>query len=324
MNGSGKEKIFWIVYACFLILLFLMSSTDLIIKERTPEIYRVSVIVDDSKDDYYFNFRKGMEQAAIDYNVDVSFITLYERNSGLQQEKMMTREISDGAQAVVLAPVNPIECTTMLEKIGSNVPVIILNNEVSASQVQTNLTADYFEAGRQMAEAIAEENDETSSVYLFTEGLKLASNARFYDGVASVLQKYDYETTLVDKSSAYGYGGILDNLISSKDKNTVLVALDSESLVMISEALEARMEESGEIPLYGYGATMQILNYVDKGIITGIITVNQYDAGYLSMENAVAAIQNKSEKSSVELNHFYLEKTDITKKEYEKMLYPID
>lgn len=324
MIGTGKERFFWIIYACFLILLFLMSSTDLIIKERTPEIYRVSVIVDDSKDDYYSNFRKGMEQAAIDYNVDVSFITLYERNSVYQQEKMMSREIGDGAQAIVLAPVNPIECTTMLEEIGSNIPVIILNNEVSASQVRSNLTADYFEAGRQMAQAIVGENDRGHSVYLFTEGLKLGSNARFYDGIASVLTQWGYETTLVDKSSDYGYGGILDNLISLNDKKTVMIALDSESLVTISDTLDARAGEWDRMPLYGYGATMQILNYVDQEIISGIVTVNQYDAGYLSMEKSVEAIQNKGEKETINLSHFYLEKQDITKKEYEKMLYPID
>ena len=72
------EKLLWAAYGVVLVILYMMSSTDLIIKEKKPEVYPVSVIVEDSTDDNYVNFRKGMEQAAMEMNVDVSFITLYD------------------------------------------------------------------------------------------------------------------------------------------------------------------------------------------------------------------------------------------------------
>ncbi|MEG0566491.1 MAG: sugar ABC transporter substrate-binding protein, partial [Hungatella sp.] len=56
---SKREKLLWIGYALVLILLFLMSSTDLIIKEEKNEIYPISVIVEEASDDYYVNFKKG-------------------------------------------------------------------------------------------------------------------------------------------------------------------------------------------------------------------------------------------------------------------------
>ena len=78
---NSKERILWILYGMVLVLLFLLSSTDLIIKEKEMQVYAVSVIVEDTTDDNYVNFRKGMDRAAIEYNLDVSFITLYdERN----------------------------------------------------------------------------------------------------------------------------------------------------------------------------------------------------------------------------------------------------
>ena len=41
-----------------LIILYLLSSTDLIIKERKTEIYPVSVILDDTTDEFCQNFKK--------------------------------------------------------------------------------------------------------------------------------------------------------------------------------------------------------------------------------------------------------------------------
>ena len=93
---TRKEKLLWLGYGIILVLLFLLSSTDLIIKEEKREIYPISVIVEDTSDINYVNFRKGMEQAAIERNADISFITLYEAGSASQQQELIAREQQAG------------------------------------------------------------------------------------------------------------------------------------------------------------------------------------------------------------------------------------
>ena len=80
-----KELVLWGILCMGLILLYLLSSTDWIIKEKEAEVYPVSLIISDTSDDDYVNFRKGVDQAAVEYNVDVSFITLYEKDNLAQQ-----------------------------------------------------------------------------------------------------------------------------------------------------------------------------------------------------------------------------------------------
>ena len=46
-----RVNFFWILYGIVLAVLFLLSSTDLIIKEEEAEIYPISVIVGDTTDD---------------------------------------------------------------------------------------------------------------------------------------------------------------------------------------------------------------------------------------------------------------------------------
>lgn len=54
----NKGKILWCIWAGILVLLFLMSSTDLIIKEKKIEVYPISVIIEGDNDDYYVNFKR--------------------------------------------------------------------------------------------------------------------------------------------------------------------------------------------------------------------------------------------------------------------------
>ena len=55
---TRKEKLLWLGYGIILVLLFLLSSTDLIIKEEKREIYPISVIVEDTSDIMYIEIIK--------------------------------------------------------------------------------------------------------------------------------------------------------------------------------------------------------------------------------------------------------------------------
>jgi len=77
-----KSRILILFYILVLVVLFLMCSTDLIIREPEKGVYEVAVIIEDVRDDNYGNFRKGMDRAAVEFNADVRFITLYERLDG--------------------------------------------------------------------------------------------------------------------------------------------------------------------------------------------------------------------------------------------------
>ena len=107
---TKQEKLLWSFMALLLVVLFLLSSTDLIIKEKKTDIYPVSIIISDTSDEYYANFRKGVDKAAEEYNVDVSFITLFEKGDDIQQMELLKREMDDGAAAVILAPAKPEAC----------------------------------------------------------------------------------------------------------------------------------------------------------------------------------------------------------------------
>ena len=71
-------------------------------KHRRPALLEMSVILRDG-DGTVSAMRKGMEQAAMDLNVELRFLTPSEDNGAAEQAQLLQREAED-AEAIVLIP----------------------------------------------------------------------------------------------------------------------------------------------------------------------------------------------------------------------------
>lgn len=326
MNVMSKnEKILWALSACALILLFLMSSTNLIIKEKKVEIHPISVIIEDFNDDFYGNFRKGMDKAALEYHADISFITLYQRNDQEQQLELINREIKDGAKAVILTPVNEQETIQALDRTSLNSPLVVLGSPVPNEIVVATVAVDGYEMGEKLGNAVIAQQPGENPVYLFTDGLEYGLNLRVYDGVRTVLDQAGYTHVLVERRDGDTYRGVIEETVYPGSGKAAIVALDTPSLGEAAQILEDSSVYHNYITgLYGVGSTTSLLNQLDKGIIRGLVTYNQYDEGYLSVERAVEAIEGRRQREQILLESYYIEKPQLRDKQYEKMLYPMD
>ncbi|MBS6646467.1 MAG: substrate-binding domain-containing protein [Clostridiaceae bacterium] len=333
---TKQEKVIWSLLAAILIILFLLSSTDLIIKEKKTEIYPVSVIVGDTTDDYYANFRKGVDKAAAEYNVDVNFITLYEKGDVKEQMELLKREISDGTKAVVMDPIKPLECAEALNGMALNSPLIIMGNLFPNDKVRGGISGDYQESGKMLGEAIVKENKADVPVFVFTEGLDYGYNREIYNSLFHVLSEAGFQTYLYEKDKqGSGNAGIspnegmlrraIEETVSLGRGKAVIAALDVESLDLAADIVKESQIYSKYISgLYGIGSTTKLLNRMDQGIIRGLVVSNQFDAGYLSIVTAVEAIKKDRKREQIVLESYYIEKEDLQESRFEKILYPIE
>lgn len=322
---SNREKWLWCIYAGVLILLFLMSSTDLIIKEKKVEILPISVIIEDASDDYYVNFKKGMDKAAEEFHGDVSFITLYGTNDQEQQMELVQREIRDGAKAVILAPVNESETVMALDAMNPNCPIILLGAPVPSDFVVDTVSVDSYGMGEMLAEAVAAQAPPGVPICLLTEGLVYADNTNVYDGVRTVLEENGLSYKLIEKKTDDTFRQLIEETVYPGQGRITIVAMDTQSLDEVSQIVDAStVYQSHVAGLYGIGSTNSILNSLDKGIVDGLAAYNQFDMGYMSVKRAVEAIQGSRQRQQIQLKTVYVDKDNMWDKMYEKMFYPIE
>lgn len=324
--SRSKERIIWILYAAFLVFLFLLSSTNLIIKEQEHEVYRLSVIVEDERDDNYINFRKGMDLAASEHNADVSFITLYEKDHARQQMDMMLREQQDDAGALI---VSPVDVKAVLEAVGTDqiqIPVVFLNAEQAGGQIAASITTDYEAMGKLLAEQVAARHGNETPVYLFGEPQRNSMATRFETGIRTELEARGYEVTAYGRQDDRSYRRAIEELVYPGCDNAVIIALEPESLSETAAILsDSSVYASYVEGLYGRGTNLSILNDLDRGLIRGVCVTDDFAAGYQSVEIAVELIRHQgSVRKLAEQAFYYIEKEDLRLPEYEKMLYPIE
>lgn len=322
---TKQEKLLWSLMAVILVVLYLLSSTDFIIKEKKTDIYPVSVIVSDTSDEFYANFRKGADKAADEYNVDVSFITLFEKGDAAQQMELLRREITDGASAVVLLPVKPEECARRLDDMVLNSPVIIMGNMFPNDRVRSGISVDYEKEGKGLGQAIAEENDSSIPVWIFTEGLEYGYNREVYAGLAAELKAAGFSVGLYEKKNEETFRQTIEGTVYPGSGEAIIAAIDVESLDEAAGIIAGSPVYGGYIAgLYGVGSTTKILTELDNGIIKGLIATNQFDAGYTCIEKAVEAVHKRQEREQIVLDSYYINKTNLRESRFEKILYPID
>lgn len=321
---SNRETIFWYGWGVILIVLFLLSSTDLIIKEKKIQVYPVSVIIQEKDDEFYANFKKGMDKAAEEYRLDVSFVTLYEEKDQKDQMDRVVREIKNGAKALVMAPVKAGEAVMALDEINPGCPVIFLNDTAVSEHVVDTVSMDSYEAGCLLGQAISGEAGKEASVCLFTEGLEFSDNAEIYDGVCSVLNEKGIKSRLFEDRSGEAFRRVIEETVYPGDRPVTVLALDEGSFVRTARILEGSTVYQKNVKgFYGIGSSPYLLEKLDEGIVSGIVDCNRFDQGYLSLRRAVEAIGGVRQKQQIRLKPVYVDRKTIRQKENERIFYPI-
>lgn len=320
-----RENILWGCFAAVLVLLFLLSSTDLIIKEKKQEIYPVSIVLGDISEERYASFRKGVDAAAENYNVDVSVITLFEKYDGAAQVELVRREIEDGAAAVIFEPVNPAGCLAALDEAPVGSPLIVNGTALPGDQIYGSVSVDPYEAGRKLGEMAAAENTEKLPVFIFAERLEYGQTKERYAGLLAALEEAGLESVLYERETEDSFRRIIEETVYPGKGKAVIAALDVTSTTEAARIIEDSPVYGNYIHgLYGMGSTLTLLNQLDRGVIRGLVVNNRFDEGYLCVEKAVQAIRGGGARDRVTLDSFYIQKEALRDRQFEKLLYPMD
>ena len=266
-----------------------------------------------------------MDMAEKKYQADVNFITLYAENDEEQQEELIVREIKDGANAIILAPVREDLAVMKLDEISPGCPVIFLGPTAINSSVACSISVDRYEMGRTLGEKIAESEDPAVPVCLFSEGMAYTGNLDAYDGIRSVLDPAGFTVRLIEKKSEDTYRKAIEETVYPESGDFMAVGMDVGALSELADILEGSSVYREHVTaLYGIGSTTALLNQLDRGIVKGLMAWNRFDEGYLSVEKAVQAVGGEWKEKRITLTPEYIDGEILRSGIFEKMLYPME
>lgn len=318
IGRSGKVMI--VLYIVCLVVLFLMCSTDLIIREPERQIYQIAVIIEDVRSDNYSNFRKGMDLAAAELNADVRLITLYEKLDVKEQMDLMDREQQDGTDALIVVPVEEEQVSARQ----MTIPVILMRAGVAEAAGAGNVIVDHEKMGEQLAREILKEQPADVPVYVLTDPAGQSDMDRlFLKGSDAVFQEAGRSVQRILRGEEERFYTMLEQPGAEAQK--VVILAENQDILTEAAGVVAGSEAVADAVggLYGRGTTMAILNYLDRGVITGICVTDEFSVGYYSVREAVRALEGAGSVPTV-MESYYIEKKDLRDPAFEKMLFPIE
>ena len=313
-----RNKVCFGIALIILVLLYLISSTDLFYKERENKIYKVSVILNETNSMIFENIKKGMKQVDKEKATEISIITLYEPNNAVHQMELLTKEIENGAEAIILFPVDTDYTQSYLKEKGYKIPIISVSAYLPNHIVDAWIHSNDEVSIEQLGEKIIEKN--LQHVYTVIPQIEKENINQRLDLLKILLEKSNIHLKKIYYTTAEDMDVIMRQLNRSKESIGV-IALD---LMTFNRMMHTYREfEDKRIHIYGIGYTNRLLDDLEQGFIEAMAVYSDYDIGYLSIIAAIDLIEHRKVEYDQEVIGKLVTKDQIYEEDYEKILFPV-
>lgn len=315
----------------FIILFILVLSSSLLLlnegNRKDIEVYNVSVIIRGKNGEVWNRMKAGMEQASSEMNVNLRFISLLEENSVTEQKEILEREMNSDTDAIVISPADYTELSALIENINKKIPIVLFESKIETKQNIPYVSCDNYELGKSLAEELIRNGNTRNNIAIVKSDLSSSSTKERYSGFIEEISnsKNSYELIEIPLDDSKLYNKI--RALMEEDKFDAIVSFDTNTLEAIGKAKKYILNNSetrfNNIEMYGTGCTSIIISLIEENMINAISMQNEFNVGYLSIENSVLKIEGKKNKKTVNIISTIINSRNMYSKENQKMLFPI-
>lgn len=319
---KNKVLAFILILLAFVVS-FVILNRDRIFEKKNSEPYEISVICRSKSAERSTTIKQGIDQAAKDLNAEVSFITLSNENSAQEQISLLQREIKNGADAIVIAPVNSVDLKQPIEKAQKSVPVVTMQSTVDSMKGLQYISCDNLKLGSALANTMVKNGITQNRIIILRNSMDCSNIHQRYLGVLQELNstknQIEYWDIPDDPQEAYDTA---KGLLQNSSANT-LIALDGVTLEAAAKA-ERDLLKNGiaQVQIYGIGRTNTVVSLLDEQIINSIGVENEYNLGYLSIKTAINNINKKHETNNTNINFAIVDHENMYNSDNQRLLFP--
>lgn len=314
-----RKVILWLALPLLaMTLLFVVIAFDLPPFRQETSLLEVSVLIREADSSTWTTARQGMEQAAVDFGVELRFLSLGTDNSVEEQRELLHREVEGGADGILLAPADPAALAEDVKQAAQQAAVVTLESDMGESGAGACVSVDNVALGEALGRAVL-------------NGVPAGGEAVLLDsapGSTGVTARLEAAVRVLEEGGRQVYycraaqGETLPEALSAALRTRrpgAVVAFEPQAL-----ELAARLSQTAaKRPLvYGMGVTPAIAAYLEQSCITSIAAQNEFAMGYLSVEAAVKAISHLP-IAAAPLEFSLVRQENMYEPDNQKLLFPV-
>ncbi len=306
-----------------LILVFLgvaISQTKL----QTPILQtekRVSLIVYGDDSERWENLRQGAGLVCENKNAGLYLLTTLSEDDVSEQKEIIEREIENGADALIIAPINSQEIKDYINNKRIGIPVIFVESVESSDDSIIDIAPDDYRMGYELGEklvenesdivtvAVVSDNTERDSVALRKKGLLDAIEGKVGKILTWSRSEYNNKTEtrmFIQKS-----------LVS--EATDVIVTFDNSTTDALIDALTNLNKQR---KIYSVATSDKAVYNLHSKEVLSLCFPNEYAMGYLAAENALDRSYAKKMYSDKEIEYRIIRKENMYDEDNQTLLFP--
>lgn len=321
---SRKKRTMSIFLLLILILPSILLFSDILWDEKNKGVYNISVIIRGKNTENWSIMKQGIDQAALEMNAEISFVTLLEENSVEEQSQLINREINNGADAILISPVDYDGMVEPIEVAMGKVVVVLIESTINSQKKLAYISCDNYELGVKLAEEVIQNGNVRKEISVIKDSLEYSSINERYNGFIDTISKTKNTYTLLELSKNEKEAYSQKKILVEENIGDVIVAFDTSTLESVAENKKILKEVKGieiESEIYGIGSTSKVLSLLEEKIINSIAVQNEFNIGYLGVENAIDILMGRKTKKNI------IESTIVTTRnmysdENQRLLFP--
>jgi ribose transport system substrate-binding protein len=267
----------------------------------------------------------GAEQAAADYNVDITFEGPETEAMVDKQIEMVQAALAKNPAAICLAALDSQALIPQLEEAQSKgIPVVGFDSGVDSDIPVTTAATDNIAAAAAAADKMAELIGEEGKVAVIVHDQTSRTGIDRRDGFVNRIAEAYPNIEVVDVQ--YGGGDQLKSTDLAKaiiqanpDLKGFFGANEGSIIGVLNAVTELGME--GKLVVIGYDAGKQQKEAIRSGVQAGAISQDPVGIGYKCVEAAVKAINGEELPEVIDTGFVWYDATNIDSEEMQPLLY---
>ncbi len=283
-------------------------------EEEVLEIY-IPVISKGFQHQFWQAVKKGVEQAAIDYDVKVSFEGPESEAKVDEQMAMLEAALAKNPSAICLAAIDSQAVIPLVQRaVDAGIPVIGFDSGVDSDLILTTAATDNVAASMLAADKMAELIGGSGKVGIIVHDQTSTTGIDRRDGfINRMADKYpDIEIV----GPQYGEGDHLKStdiakamLSANPDIKGFFGANEGSIIGALNAVKELGLE--GQVVTIGYDSGIQQMNAIRAGIESGAITQDPIGIGYKAVEAAVMAVRGEELPDMIDTGFHWYDASNI-------------
>ncbi len=297
--------------------------------EKEPGQY--SVILYQNADGDWTALLEGIRQAEKDDSAVVNYVTMPLDSSPENELELIRREVDNGAEGILLAPIDSESLQGDVEAISKDVPILTL--ETGLGTRDADISGDNYAMGHLLGTHVASDMEKNGekTVCVIKEYMQRQSVQQrclgFTDAIKELIPDADIQTYSRSEGD-YNLPLCIASMYVQGNTGIYLAALDKYCTEALIEASSTSLLDGDAQSLFrnrafGIGNTEKTVSGLDTGSIRGLVYQNEFHMGYQGLQSLIAESRNKKPEQNTEVKYYYVTLETLYEPENQQLLFPL-